>query len=184
MHEETSPKQLEAGNAETIQTSPSTSAAPEQNATNTIINPDGSTTVVTTSTVTSVVKRVICVTTKKIEDGTLEEVTMETREEMTRIPVVTGPNGQEVATVAPAATADSVSLNSLQTYGPTCSNISSDDTQKDGGGTQDLLKNMVEAIDDNSVFLGLKVYTKGVPVNITGQLRNGVEFSSKLALDS
>ncbi|THU75887.1 hypothetical protein K435DRAFT_206852, partial [Dendrothele bispora CBS 962.96] len=133
-----------------------TRSEPEKNSTSTVINDDGSTTTITTS----VVKKVVKVTTRNIEDG--EEV--ESREEVTTIP-----------NNVPVVSAVAVPINDGATQE---SDAGSD------GNKPDPSKDANDVSEDNSIFLGLKVYTKKEvpPIKIIGQLGHGMELSAELAL--
>ncbi|THU76891.1 cysteine proteinase [Dendrothele bispora CBS 962.96] len=144
----------EAGSAE---------SEPEKNSTTTVVNDDGSTTTITTS----VVKKVVRVTTRDTEDG--EEV--ESREEVTTIP-----------NNVPVVAAITIPINGGATQ--------ESDTGRDGDDSDDEddeadpSRDVNDVSEDNSIFLGLKVYTKREvsPVKIAGQLGHGMELSAELAL--
>ncbi|KAF5372175.1 hypothetical protein D9758_005084 [Tetrapyrgos nigripes] len=129
-----------------------------EKSTTTIVNEDGSTTVTTTT----VVKKMVSVTTKKTEDG--EEV--ETKE-------------QETTMAASASTSAAPKLpTGDDDDAKSDASDDSDDTPE-----PDPLRDVMDASEEDSIFLGLKVYTKKeVPVTITGQLRHEMEVSAKLAL--
>jgi hypothetical protein len=128
-----------------------------------------------TLTSTSVVKKVMAVITKK----TQEEV-VETKEQESQ---VTLPGSTLSAPRPPAQTAQATTTNDDDTVKPVSDASGSGEGAFNEETVPDSLRELVDPSDRDSIFLGLKVYTKKeVPVTITGQLRHEMEISAKLAL--
>ncbi|KAF5382243.1 hypothetical protein D9757_008962 [Collybiopsis confluens] len=120
---------------------------------------------VATTTTTTILQKIITVT-KKLANG--EEVS-ETKEELVS-------NGQaQPVDNAPSTTTQSAPLPVPSAVASTAAAI---DYPK-----PDPTRDLFDASEENSIFLGLRVYTnKEAPVVIEGQLRHEMELSAKLAL--
>ncbi|THU81095.1 cysteine proteinase [Dendrothele bispora CBS 962.96] len=163
--EEKEKERLEAEQSATKEAGPAGSE-PEKNSTATVTNDDGSTTTITTS----VIEKVVRVTTRNTEDG--EEV--ESREEVTTLPNNVPVNRKNGSSMIP------INGGVAQESDPGSDGDDSDDEDDEPDPSRD----MNDVSEVNSIFLGLKVYTKREvsPVEITGQLGHGMELSAELAL--
>ncbi|KAE9397650.1 cysteine proteinase [Gymnopus androsaceus JB14] len=120
----------------------------------------------TTTTTTTIVQKIITIT-KKLASG--EEVTETKQEE-----VSPEPTNNTAITDSPAPTANTQIQETVITVPSVPPVTVTVDTK---------LETTAESSEENSVFLGLRVYTnKDAPVVIEGQLRHEMEVSAALAL--
>ncbi|KIK66146.1 hypothetical protein GYMLUDRAFT_38663 [Collybiopsis luxurians FD-317 M1] len=114
----------------------------------------------TTTTTTTIVQKIITIT-KKLASG--EEVS-ETKEEV--VPALNDKLAKSTTDSSPAAVPPATTTDAEVDF-----------------PKPDPNRDLIEASEENSIFLGLRVYTnQDAPVVIEGQLRHEMEVSAKLAL--